>query len=1066
MHPLHTLTTTYLTEIRNQRALSNSTDELSYRDFLGKFLRGAAEALGRTASFTGEAKKITFGRPDYEVTHGLKVVGYIEAEALGTPLAQMKGSAKVQNERFRTNLYNFLLTNHTEFRLFLDGKEAAYAHLPEPPEQGAIKVSDAALDELQTLLETFLDAATPAAVTPEAIARQLAKRARFLRVAADAMLSQPESPLHSLWSLYKETLFDGLSADKFADVYAQTFTYGLFLAWLNTDKAPFDRQTALSAIPRAVPPIRVMLQIGGGDDLPEAFLWIVNGICSDLDASNKDAATKHPAGIADPLTYFYETFLSAYDPALRERAGVYYTPDAVVDFLVRAVDDLLRDQFQKPEGLADPSVRLLDPATGTATFLARAYRQVHQTMTEGTECGLWPDRARDHLAKHFYGFERLPAAYTLAHVKLRQQLSELGVTLGDNERLPVYLADTMMNRVPNQMAFPGADILSKEIRDASHVRDQEKILVVLGNPPYFGKSDNPSKDAAGKPTFIGGLLQTYFQIDGAPLGEKNPKWLQNDYVKFIRFAQWRIERSGSGIVAFITDNSYLDNPTFRGMRRSLMETFDEIHILDLHGNSKKKERSPDGSKDENVFDITQGVAICLMVKRTTSEGKKGVYYGEIYGTRSQKYTRLLEATVTDSEGIGCISDTISTKLAPNPPYYLFMPQEQAYREEYERGWSVAEMFPVNNIGMQTHRDYFVTDIEEAQLRKRISDFRSSKNSEADIAKEYELAAGWNIGKAQQALRADEHWERHFVKCLWRPFDIRPLYYNINLIDRPRRQITEPLLKPNVALLVLRQLALAENYTHFLVANIPIIDRVFYSNRGAASVLPLWLYPTEQEAALGMEREANIAPAFVAEIKERIGETPTPEDIFHYAYAVFHAPTYRSRYAAFLKTDFPRLPLPPDAETFYALAALGTKLTALHLLEDPALNTHGIGFPVAGDHTVKKMKTTARYVPAFSAPTPPELGAGGPSAGRVKLNDTEYFDNVPPEAWEFRVGGYQPAAKWLEDRAGRTLTAEDITHYRRMIAAMRETAALLPQVDMAFGELLAKNAPLIQGETEG
>ncbi len=1055
MHLLHSLTTTYLTEIRNQRAQVNSTDELSYRDFLGKFLRGAAEALGKTASFTGEAKKITFGRPDYEVTHGLKVVGYVEAEALGTPLGQLKGSAKEQNERFRSNLHNFLLTNHTEFRLFLGGKEVGAALLPEPPEHGAVKVSDAALDTLQTLLETFLDATTPAATTPEAIARQLARRARFLRVAADAMLSHDDSPLHSLWNLYKVTLFDGLSAEKFADVYAQTFTYGLFLAWLNTDKKPFDRPTALRAIPRAVPPIRVLLQFGGGDDLPEEFHWIVNGICSDLEAADKGAATKHPAGIADPLIYFYETFLSAYDPALRERAGVYYTPDPVVDFLVRAVDDLLRRDFGKSEGLADESVRLLDPATGTATFLARAYRQVHQTMTEGGNGGVWPDRARDHLAKHFYGFERLPAAYTLAHVKLRQQLAELSVTLGDNERLPVYLADTMMNRVPDQMHLPGADVLSKEIRDASHVRDQEHILVVLGNPPYFGNSDNPSKDSAGKPTFIGGLIQTYFQVDGVPLGERNPKWLQNDYVKFIRFAQWRIERSGSGIVAFITDNSYLDNPTFRGMRRSLMKTFDEISILDLHGNSKKKERSPDGSKDQNVFDITQGVAICLMIKHSgaVSKAVSVVRFAELYGTRSQKYARLL------SSNTARISDTDWLNLNPNPPFYALRPENQDVRAEYEQGWRITEAFYVNVMGFQTHRDHFAIDIDRVKLQKRMSDFRDKKFTDKEIEERFNVVDNrdWKIADARTKLRMDTNWEKTLTECLYRPFDTRSCYYSEIAMDYPRREIIRNVLDRSDLCLGVGRQGLAVNeaeWTLVSISRLPVDANVF--RRGGINLFPLYIYPTEKEAVLGIEREANIAPAFISEVKERIGDTPRPENIFYYAYAVFHAPTYRTRYAAFLKTDFPRLPLPPDAQTFHALATLGAKLTALHLLEDPTLQQHGIGFPVPGSHTVKKMRTVERYIP----PTP------GGKPGRVKLNDDEYFDNVPPEAWEFRVGGYQPAAKWLEDRAGRVLTSDDITHYRRMIAAMRETAALLPQVDAAFLTLLAKNAePATEGQGE-
>ena len=613
-HLLEPHALTYLNAIRKQSALANTTGELSYRDFLGAFLRDANDALGKTAHFTGEAKLNTFGRPDYEVTNGLRVIGYVEAEALHASLDKLTGSAKEQNERFRVNLHNFLLTNHLEFRLFQDGALIASASLPAPPEQGSIMVPASALDALQDLLEKFLDASTPHAATPEDIARALARRARFLRVAAEEMLIGADSPLHVYWNLYKQTLFDGIDKERFADVYAQTFTYGIFLAWLNTSGMIFDRQTALHAIPRAVPPIRTLMQFSELGSLPEPFHWIVDGICSDLEASERTAATKHKAAFDDPLVHFYEPFLAAYDPTLRERAGVYYTPDPVVDFIVRAVDDVLKRDFGKSEGLANADVRLLDPATGTATFLARAYRQAYETMTNGDDAGFWPDRARNHVAKHFYAFERLPTAYTLAHIKLRQLLAELNAPLPDDTRLPVYLADTMMNKSPEQINLPGADVLSREIREAIAVRDQEKILVVMGNPPYFGKSDNASRDKEGNFTYIGKLMQDYYKVDGQPLGEKNPKWLQNDYVKFLRFAQHQIERSGQGVVAFITDNSYLDNPTFRGMRRSLMQTFDEIYLLDLHGNSKKKETHPDGGKDENVFDITQGVAIAVFIK--------------------------------------------------------------------------------------------------------------------------------------------------------------------------------------------------------------------------------------------------------------------------------------------------------------------------------------------------------------------------------------------------------------------------------------------------------------------
>ena len=1041
MHPLHAITLTYLGEIQKQRAQTHSTEELSYRDYLGKFLRGIVPALGKPAAFTGEGRKITWGRPDYTVTDGLRVIGYIEAEALGVALTQLKGHAEHQNARFRENLHNFLLTNHTEFRLYRGGKEVAAAQLPEPPATGTVTVSDASLDALQGLFENFLDASTPAAVSAEDLARQLAKRARFLRVAADAMLSHDDSPLHPYWNLYRDTLFADISKEKFADVYAQTFAYGLFLAWLNTDKEPFDRETALHALPRAVPPIRVLLTFAGGDELPEAFLWTVDGLCADLDAANKATATQHTAGIQDPLIHFYEPFLAAYDPQLRERAGVYYTPDPVVDFLVRAVDDLLKRDFGKDMGLADDSVRLLDPATGTATFLARAYRQVHQTMLASGEGGLWPDRARNHVAKHFYGFERLPAAYTLAHVKLRQQMSEMGVTLGDADRLPIFLADTMMNRVPEQLALPGANILSREIREAARVRDQEEILVVLGNPPYNVKSDNPSKDSSGELTFIGDLVQTYYTVDGQPLGERNSKSLQDDYVKFIRFAQWRIERSGQGIVGFITNNSYLTEPTFRGMRRSLMKTFDDIYILDLHGNSTKRERSPDGTEDKNVFDIKQGVAIALMVRREGGgKGEAKVYHADLHGSRQGKYDALRES------GLDSIQDVFS----PSAPLYRFKDTAIDLLAEYSAGWSVNDVFTLSTTGFKTHRDHFAIAFDEATLEARMSDLRGSL-SDDQIRERYRLpdTPDWSLADARAAIRADGQWKGKIMACAYRPFDDRLCYLNSTAMDRPRPELMLHGHPPNLMLITSRQgEAVGEDEWQVIHATRYPADTNLF-RRGGNQIYPLWLFPTEQEKAFGMEQRSNLSPAFMTALQERVGDTPAPDDVFHYAYAVFHAPTYRTRYAAFLKTDFPRLSLPPDAESFQALAALGAKLTALHLLEAPELKNHGIGFPVGGDHMVKKMRREDRYV------RPIDDGR----LGRVRLNDTEYFENVPLAAWEFQVGGYQSAFKWLDDRKDRALSEDDITHYRRMLAAMRETAALLPQLDAAFLRLLSANETL-------
>ena len=870
----------YLADLRKQRALANTTDELSYRDFLGKFLRSANDALNRAAEFTGEAKKITFGRPDYEVTNGIRVVGYIEAEALNAPLTALKGHAKEQNERFRLNLHNFLLTNHLEFRLFRDGKEIAKAILPDPPETGAIVIPPSFLGELQTLLETFLDSATPAATSPEQIATQLARRARFLRVAADAMLSHDDSPLHVYWNLYKQTLFEGIEKEKFADVYAQTFTYGLFLAWLNTSGMIFDRDTALHAIPKAVPPIRTLMQFSAFGSLPDEFQWIIDGICSDLESADRDAATKHKTAFDDPLVSFYEPFLAAYDPNLRERAGVYYTPDPVVDFIVRAVDDVLKRDFGKAEGLANSDVRLLDPATGTATFLARAYRQAHETMMQGDDAGLWPDRARNHVAKHFYAFERLPAAYTLAHVKLRQLLAELNAPLADDVRLPVYLADTLTNKAPEQINLPGADVLSREIREAVKVRDQEKILVVMGNPPYFGKSDNPSKDASGKPTFIGKLMQDYYTVDGQPLGERNPKWLQNDYVKFIRFAQYEIERSGQGVVAFITDNSYLDNPTFRGMRRSLMRTFDEIYLLDLHGNSKKKERAPDGGKDENVFDITQGVAIALFIRRPDRHGKSSdatIHHADLYGDRKSKYAALQSSNLQNVDW---------QELSPNAPFYLFRPQEQTLREEYEQGWKVNDVFTVNTIGIVTGQDTKVFGFSTAE------------------AEELALSANLLTSKIRQID--------------YRPLDYRESVYDTSLITRPRTEVMHHLIVgENIALVFTRSASPTFPYNHFFTTRHGMLGRYYTDAACITYFAPLWLYPAHGTLETGEERRANLNPAFMQALTERIGETPAPEDVFRYAYAAKpRLETNRESYAPFLirRLSAPAVTLPKPPTT--------------------------------------------------------------------------------------------------------------------------------------------------------
>lgn len=410
-----------------------------------------------------------------------------------------------------------------------------------------------------------------------------------------------------------------------------------------------------------------------------------------------------------------------------------------------------------------------------------------------------------------------------------------------------------------------------------------------------------------------------------------------------------------------------------------------------------------------------------------------LHHADLYGPRQSKYDALTSSSM----------ETIDWQdLAPNAPHYLFMPQEQAFRQEYEAGWAVNEIFPINSIGIVTARDTLTIHFTEQDLKKTTEDFA---NLPVEVARtKYNLgedARDWKVELAQRDLNLSNG---QTAPILYRPYDIRQTYYtgvSRGFQCMPRGEVMRHMVAgTNIGLVTTRG---TKDDWDCSVCN-TLMGHKSLAAYDVNYLFPLWRYPTEQEAALGMEREANIAPAFIAELAGKIGETPAPEDIFHYAYAVFHAPTYRTRYAAFLKTDFPRLPLPPDADTFRALAALGAKLTALHLLEAPELRQHGIGYRGGGGHVVKNMREADRYVP----PTP------GGATGRVRLNETEHFDNVPPDAWAFQVGGYRPAAKWLDDRKDRALTEDDITHYRRMLAAMRDTAALLPAVDAAFLPLLA------------
>ena len=800
----------------------------------------------------------------------------------------------------------------------------------------------------------------------------------------------------------------------------------------------------------------------------ETFVSFVDDLASLLDGADMDAILSDfgsRTALQDPIMHFYETFLASYDPTERERRGVYYTPEPVISWIVRSVDHILRERFGCADGLADHSmttyasddddggvtekrahrVLVLDPACGTGSFLYAVIDHIRERYRAGGNAGMWGGYVREHLLKRIFGFELLMAPYTMAHLKLGMQLAALDMPeerrgdwpydFGGGERMGVYLTNSLENAERQTLTLFGPmRALTDEANAASEIKRDLPIMVVLGNPPYSGHSANASR-RDGKLTWIGELIEDYKQVDGAPLGERNPKWLQDDYVKFIRFGQWRIRQTGAGILAFITNNGYLDNPTFRGMRQQLMDTFTDIYLLDLHGNAKKKERAPDGGPDRNVFDIQQGVSVALFVKQPGKSGPARVHHADLFGARQAKYETLAASDVltTDWE-----------RLEPRSPRYMFKPWDNELEDEYERWPKIIDVMPVNSVGVVTGQDKVAIRWSRDEMMSRARDFQFSDGEKID--------------------------DELVTPILYRPFDTRHTYYSGSVITRRREKVMRHMLAgENLGLMFMRQVAVNDTYSHFGISRHIVDNRSFYSNRGIMSFAPLYTYPSEQEIAQGLYkrggREPNFSSAFTSELERRLGlrfipdghgdlcKTFGPDDALRYIYAVFHSTAYRERYDQFLRVDFPRVPLTGDVELFRTLARLGRKLVGVHLLESPARASSPVSYPVTGDNVVEKAH------PKYFAPGDTPAGESAPiGSGRVYISANgrgrdrarrgQYFEGISPEVWESRIGGYQPLHKWLSDRKGRVLSFSDIERYARIVAALHETMRLMKEIDNA------------------
>ncbi|WP_307365938.1 type ISP restriction/modification enzyme [Brevundimonas sp. SORGH_AS_0993] len=1003
--------------------------------------RGALERLLKDAAADADTRlhvrheprgdKDGGGRPDFMVKRDARVVGYVENKQIDDSLDKLIRSDQIK--KYQRLSENLLLTDYLEFVWLKKGQDPQRARLAHSTDLSGkmLALKPEATDQVAKLLRAFFSTAPQNIGRGQTLAVELATRAALLRdfLTEELVRQQKDNDLgklHGLYAAFRDQIFHDLDIKAFADAFAQMLAYGLFLARLNAGAGvEVTLDNVRKFIPGSFSLIRELVRFLEEMDEPEyrpsrwvvdEILSIVNGI--DLASIHNDLSFRARKAISrkikagdeeehrlfekDPFIYFYEDFLKAYDPAMRKGRGVYYTPPPVVNFIVRAIDDILKDTFGIADGLADHKrVTVLDFATGTGTFLLEVFERIFDTIG-GPEAGKADGIVREHLTKNIYGFEYLIAPYTIAHLKLSQYLRDKGHPLQDQERLQVFLTNTLEPVEPQGNLLMPA--LAEEVKGAQEVKDKP-ILVITGNPPYSGHSKNTG-------AWITASIAEYRK--GFPELSKpaQGKWLQDDYVKFIRFAQMKMDSVDEGVVGIITNHSWLDNPTFKGMRKSLLETFDQIHVLDLHGSTKKKERAPDGSADENVFDISQGVSVTIFIKR--SGINKGVFHSDLWGKRLAKYQALVDRVLS--------VDSI-TSLSPADPDWLFRPHDEAGAARYREHPSIREIFAELGDpapGFVTTHDQFAISFSPDEARGKVATLLASA-SEAEARKHFRLCTQeqWSYERAKSELPtinlADET-----TPILYRPFDRRWTIWDRNVAVHRRERVMGELRKGTLALVTSR-MTKGEDFRHAQVSDMPIeaiCMSPLTSNNGFA-------FPLYKD---GVE---TFGTTFRDFLDARYGEHYDPEQILGYIYAILHAPTYRTRYAEFLRIDFPRIPFAETPEQFEALSALGWALIQTHLLKTVPRSKPRLGdYTGKGDHTVEAV----RY---------------SPEEQTVWINKTQGFANLPQGVWDFHIGGYQVIDKYLKSRKGRVLNLDEQTHVGNIAESLSFTISQMARIDAEY-----------------
>ncbi|WP_297868004.1 type ISP restriction/modification enzyme [uncultured Flavobacterium sp.] len=1090
--------TQYIDKINTLYKTGNAREH-SYRGDLQNLIM----AILPDVLVTNEPARVDCGAPDYVLTRKDVPVGYIEAKDIGVDLGSK--TLKEQFDRYKSGLSNLIFTDYMDFHFYKDGElttKIAIATLQQAQDGKSVEIVPIPenFDQFNQLIKNFAETISQTIKSPTKLAQMMAGKAKLMADIIEKSLNYDDqegkrSQLKSQMLSFQQMLIHDIDNKAFSDIYAQTIAYGMFAARYHDPTLPtFSRMEAAELIPKSNPFLRKLFQDIAGFDLDTRLTWIVDELVNIFLASDVATIMKNfgkSTKQEDPVVHFYETFLGEYNPALRKARGVWYTPQPVVNFIVRAVDDILKTEFNLPQGLADTNkikikkkavtqtgtganskikevetetevhkVQILDPATGTGTFLAEVVKHIHKKF-EGQQ-GIWSKYVTNDLIPRLNGFELLMASYAMAHLKMDMLLTETGFKPTDDQRFKIFLTNSLEEAHPDtQTLF--SSWLSDEADQANAIKRDAPVMVVIGNPPYSVSSTNKSP-------WIESLTADYKK----DMKERNIQPLSDDYIKFIRFGQHFIDKNGEGILAYISNNSFVDGIIHRQMRKHLLESFDKIYILDLHGNAKKKEVSPDGSIDQNVFDIMAGVSINLFIKTgKKKENEFGeVFNFDLYGKRELKYDFLNNNNLSNIEW---------NYLKPNIPNLFFVAKNELVRSKYELGFSINEIFRLGATGVITERDALTIHHDEKKLVEIIEqlkilneeDFRNIYTPKPD-------GRDWKVSYAKNDVL-----KNHGVitDILYRPFDVRKTYYtgkSKGFMAYPRNEVMSHMVNNNLGLCFSRLVTGNIDWRDVLVTN-KIVEKGVMAMRVSnnAPLFPLYLYTqtNDQQSLLNeVVRTPNLNMEIVNEIAKGLGLSFTPEkedgnvclandkdvrsefrttfapiDLLDYIYAVLHSPTYRETYKEFLKIDFPRVPYPHHVgagrdvvgtgrdvvgtgrdlsvqeiqENFWKLVALGGELRQIHLLESPIVEKYITQYPEDGDNVVTK--------PTYKN-------------GSVYINDTQYFANVPEVAWNFYIGGYQPAQKWLKDRKERELGFEDILHYQKIIVALTETDRIMKEID--------------------